>query len=116
MLSLNKEHYWNLWTHVGSVLTRRLQLDVKAREAFLQVWKKGAGAYWDFLTLGCAEGSFGGRGLEFQGSEQKKHTWVQPRSVTPTSNRFHGAHWNKKWRSKIVIIDLRFYPFAVYAS
>lgn len=55
MLSLNKEHHWNLWMHVGSVLTHRLQLDIKAREAFLQVWTKGAGAHWDFLTVGCAE-------------------------------------------------------------
>lgn len=49
--------------HVGSVLTRCLQLYIKAREAFLNVWSKGADGHWDLLTLGCSEGSFGGRGL-----------------------------------------------------
>lgn len=63
MLSLNKEHHWNLWMHVGSVLTHCLQFYAKAREAFLRVWSKGADAHWDLLTLGCSEGSFGGRGL-----------------------------------------------------
>lgn len=35
MLSLGKEHHWNLRKRVGSVLTHCLQLDVKAREAML---------------------------------------------------------------------------------
>lgn len=63
MLSLNKEHHWNLWVHVASVLTHCLQLCVKAREAFLHIWSKGADAHWDLLTLGCSEGLFGERGL-----------------------------------------------------
>jgi len=63
MLSLNKEHHLNLWMHVGSVLIHCLQLDVKTREAFLQVWTKGPAGHWDFLTVGCAQGSSGGRGL-----------------------------------------------------